>query len=280
MKLLRYGAPGAEKPGLLDQDGQIRDLSGHVGDISGTTLSPDGLAKLAAIDPNSLPLVPGTPRLGACVGSVSKFIAVGLNYKDHAGEPGNWPKEPILFDKAVSALSGPYDDVVLPRGAPKPDWEVELGVVIGSRASYVEEAEALDYVAGYCIVNDVSDRGWQNERGGQWIKGKSADTFGPTGPWLVTKDEIADVQNLPMFLEVNGVRHQDGTTNNMIFGVAFLVSYLSQFLTLMPGDIIATGTPWGVGGGLTPPQFLKAGDEMRLGIQGLGEQRQKVVASR
>jgi len=280
MKLLRYGAAGAEKPGLLDADGQIRDLSGHVGDISGATLSPESLAKLAQIDVKSLPLVEGSPRLGACVGSVSKFVAVGLNYKDHAGEPDKWPKEPILFDKAVSALSGPFDDVVLPRGAPKPDWEVELGVVIGSRASYVEEAEALDYVAGYCIVNDVSDRGWQNERGGQWIKGKSADSFGPTGPWLVTKDEIKDVQKLPMFLEVNGVRHQDGNTDNMIFGVAFLVSYLSQFLTLMPGDIIATGTPWGVGGGLTPPQFLKAGDEMRLGIQGLGEQRQRVAASR
>ncbi|MFD2262228.1 fumarylacetoacetate hydrolase family protein [Lacibacterium aquatile] len=280
MKLLRYGTPGAEKPGILDSNGALRDLSGHVSDIAGDTLSPAGLAKLAAIDPASLPLVPGKQRLGPCVGKVSKFVAVGLNYKDHAGEPDKWPKEPILFDKAVSALSGPFDDVVLPRGAPKPDWEVELGVVIGSRASYVDEANALDHVAGYCVVNDVSDRGWQNERGGQWIKGKSADSFGPTGPWLVTKDEIADVQNLPMFLEVNGVRHQDGNTGNMIFGVAFLVSYLSQFLTLMPGDIIATGTPWGVGVGLTPPQFLKAGDVMRLGIQGLGEQKQTVVANR
>jgi 2-keto-4-pentenoate hydratase/2-oxohepta-3-ene-1,7-dioic acid hydratase in catechol pathway len=279
MKLLRYGPVGAEKPGILDKDGVIRDLSGHIGDITGVVLTPEGLARLAAIDIASLPTVPGTPRLGPCVGNVSKLICVGLNYSDHAAETGSpIPKEPILFAKAVSAIVGPNDDVMIPRGSEKTDWEVELGIVIGSKASYVEEAEALDYVAGYCLVNDVSERAYQIERGGQWTKGKSADTFGPIGPWVVTKDEIKDVQNLAMFLDVSGTRRQTGNTATMVFGVRHIVHYISQFMTLMPGDIIATGTPPGVGMGMKPPQFLKAGDTMRLGIDGLGEQNQKVVA--
>lgn len=279
MKLLRYGPVGAEKPGILDKDGQIRDLSGHIGDITGVVLSPEGLARLAAIDIASLPIVPGMPRLGPCVGNVSKFICVGLNYSDHAAETGSpIPKEPILFSKAVSAITGPNDDVMIPRGSEKTDWEVELGIVIGSKASYVEEADALDYVAGYCLVNDVSERAYQIERGGQWTKGKSADSFGPIGPWVVTKDEIKDVQNLAMFLDVSGTRRQTGTTSTMVFGVKHIVHYISQFMTLMPGDIIATGTPPGVGMGMKPPLFLKAGDTMRLGIDGLGEQNQKVVA--
>jgi len=279
MKLLRYGAVGAEKPGILDKDGMIRDLSGHIGDITGLVLTPEGLARLAAIDIASLPTVPGNPRLGPCVGNVSKLICVGLNYSDHAAETGSpIPKEPILFAKAVSAIVGPNDDVMIPRGSEKTDWEVELGIVIGSKASYVEEAEALEYVAGYCLVNDVSERAYQIERGGQWTKGKSADTFGPIGPWVVTKDEIKDVQNLGMFLDVSGTRRQTGNTSTMVFGVKHIVHYISQFMTLMPGDIIATGTPPGVGMGMKPPQFLKAGDTMRLGIDGLGEQNQKVVA--
>ena len=281
MKLLRYGPVGQEKPGILDHEGKLRDLTGKVDDIAGDTLSPAGLAKLKALDPASLPLVPGHPRLGPCVGRVGKFIAVGLNYSDHAAETGaKVPEEPILFMKATSSIVGPNDTVIIPRKSVKTDWEVELAIVIGTRANYVDEADALKHVAGYCVVNDVSEREFQAERGGQWTKGKSADTFGPMGPWLVTPDEIADVQALDMFLDVSGTRRQTGTTKTMIFGVQFLVHYISQFMTLHPGDVITTGTPPGVGLGIKPtPIFLKPGDEMHLGIQGLGEQRQKVVAS-
>jgi 2-keto-4-pentenoate hydratase/2-oxohepta-3-ene-1,7-dioic acid hydratase in catechol pathway len=279
MKLLRYGPAGQEKPGLLASDGSIRDLSAHIPDVTGTTLSDAGLAALAALDPAALPLVAGSPRFGPCVSGVSKFICVGLNYSDHAAETGSpVPKEPILFQKAVSAISGPFDPVELPRGSIKTDWEVELGIIIGKRSKYVGEAEALSHVAGFCLVNDVSEREFQVERGGQWTKGKSHDTFGPIGPWLVTRDEIADPQALAMFLDVNGVRRQTGSTATMVFGVQFLVSYISRFMTLLPGDIIATGTPPGVGMGMKPPVFLKAGDTMRLGITGLGEQQQTVIA--
>ena len=279
MKLLRYGPVGQEKPGILDREGKLRDLSGQVDDIAGETLSPAGLAKLKALDPASLPLVSGNPRLGPCVGRVGKFIAVGLNYSDHAAETGaKVPDEPILFMKATSSIVGPNDTVIIPRNSRKTDWEVELAIVIGTKANYVDEADALKHVAGYCVVNDVSEREFQAERGGQWTKGKSADTFGPMGPWLVTPDEIADVQALDMFLDVSGTRRQTGTTKTMIFGVRFLVHYISQFMTLHPGDVITTGTPPGVGLGMKPPVFLKPGDEMHLGIQGLGEQRQKVVA--
>ena len=280
MKLLRYGPVGQEKPGMLDADGTLRDLAGTVDDIAGETLSPAGLAKLQALDPASLPRVAGNPRIGPCVGRVGKFIAVGLNYSDHAAETGaKVPEEPILFMKATSSIVGPNDTVVIPRKSMKTDWEVELAIVIGTRAKYVDEADALRHVAGYCVVNDVSEREFQAERGGQWTKGKSADTFGPMGPWLVTPDEIADVQALDMFLDVSGQRRQTGTTRTMIFGVRFLVHYISQFMTLYPGDVITTGTPPGVGLGIKPvPVFLKPGDDMHLGIQGLGEQRQKVVA--
>lgn len=280
MKLLRYGPVGQEKPGILDHEGKLRDLTGKVDDIAGDTLSPAGLAKLKALDPSSLPLVPGNPRLGPCVGRVGKFVAVGLNYSDHAAETGaKVPEEPILFMKATSSIVGPNDTVIIPRKSKKTDWEVELAIVIGTKANYVDEADALKHVAGYCVVNDVSEREFQAERGGQWTKGKSADTFGPMGPWLVTPDEIADVQALDMFLDVSGTRRQTGTTKTMIFGVQFLVHYISQFMTLHPGDVITTGTPPGVGLGMKPtPIFLKPGDEMHLGIQGLGEQRQKVVA--
>ncbi|HLZ67312.1 MAG TPA: fumarylacetoacetate hydrolase family protein [Aliidongia sp.] len=279
MKLLRYGPVGQEKPGILDREGKLRDLTGIVDDIAGETLSPAGLAKLKALDPASLPLVSGNPRLGPCVGRVGKFIAVGLNYSDHAAETGaKVPDEPILFMKATSSIVGPNDTVIIPRNSRKTDWEVELAIVIGTKANYVDEADALKHVAGYCVVNDVSEREFQAERGGQWTKGKSADTFGPMGPWLVTPDEIADVQALDMFLDVSGTRRQTGTTKTMIFGVRFLVHYISQFMTLHPGDVITTGTPPGVGLGMKPPLFLKPGDEMHLGIQGLGEQRQKVVA--
>jgi 2-keto-4-pentenoate hydratase/2-oxohepta-3-ene-1,7-dioic acid hydratase in catechol pathway len=278
MKLLRYGPAGSEKPGLLDKGGAIRDLSGHVADINGETLAPASLDKLRKIDPDSLPRVDGNPRLGSCVGSISKLICVGLNYEDHARETGSpIPKEPILFGKAITSIIGPNDTVMLPKSSVKGDWEVELGIVIGTKAQYVEEADAMKHVAGYCVVNDVSERENQIERGGQWIKGKSHDTFGPIGPWMVTADEIEDVGNLDMFCDVNGVRRQTGSTKTMIFGVETLVSYISRFITLMPGDVIPTGTPPGVGLGLKPPVFLKAGDEMHLGIQGLGEQRQKVV---
>jgi 2-keto-4-pentenoate hydratase/2-oxohepta-3-ene-1,7-dioic acid hydratase in catechol pathway len=278
MKLLRYGPAGKEKPGLLDKDGAIRDLSGHVADIDGTTLSPASLNKLRKLKPESLPKVARKPRLGPCVGSISKLVCVGLNYEDHARETGSpIPKEPILFGKAITSIVGPNDTVMLPKGSKKGDWEVELGIVIGTRAQYVEESDAMKHVAGYCVVNDVSERENQIERGGQWIKGKSHDTFAPIGPWMVTADEIEDVGNLDMFCDVNGVRRQTGSTKTMIFGVETLVSYISRFITLMPGDIIPTGTPPGVGLGLKPPVFLKAGDEMHLGIQGLGEQRQKVI---
>ena len=282
MKLLRYGPVGAEKPGLLDKDGVIRDLSGVVSDISGAVLSDEGLKKLAAIDPASLPAVSGNPRLGACVGSVGKFIGIGLNFADHAAESNMpLPSEPIFFMKATSCIVGPNDDVMKPRDSTKMDWEVELGFVIGKKASYVSEAEAMDYIAGFCLVNDVSEREFQIGRpGGQWDKGKGCDTFGPVGPWLVTKDEVGDAGQLGMWLEVNGKRMQNGNSNTMVFKPAFLVSYLSRFFSLHPGDIVTTGTPPGVGMGIKPnPVFLNVGDVMHLGIDKLGEQRQKVVAS-
>ncbi len=281
MKLLRHGPAGAEKPALLDSDGKIRDLSSLVADIGGDVLSDSGLARIAAIDPKSLPEVsPG--RIGPCVAGTRKFICVGLNYSDHAKETGKAPpEEPILFMKATSAIIGPNDDVEIPRGSAKTDWEVELGIVIGTRAKYVSEDKALNHVAGYCVVNDVSERAFQSERGGQWTKGKSHDTFGPIGPWLVTRDEVPDPQNLSLWLDVDGVRRQTGTTANMIFGVRHLVSYISQFMTLEPGDIIATGTPPGVGLGIKPePVFLKAGQVMTLGIEGLGDQRQQIIEAR
>lgn len=275
MKLLRWGPAGHEKPGLLDADGNIRDLSGIVTDINAHTLSPAGLASLSAHAIGALPLVPSDARLGTPIAHVSKIVCVGLNYADHAAESGMpIPEEPVLFLKATSSLTGPNDDVVMPRNATKTDWEVELGIVIGSRASYVEESDAMKYVAGYCVVNDVSERAFQLERGGQWDKGKGCDTFSPVGPWLVTRDEVADPQNLGLWLTVNGRRYQDGSTKTMIFGVAHLVSYISQFMTLLPGDIISTGTPPGVGLGQKPPVYLRHGDVMHLGIAGLGEQRQ------
>ncbi|MBY5737009.1 fumarylacetoacetate hydrolase family protein [Rhizobium leguminosarum] len=280
MKLMRVGEAGSEKPALLDADGKIRDLSGHVADIGGEAISPAGLAKIAAIDPKSLPeIAPG--RIGACVAGTGKFICIGLNYSDHAAETGaTVPPEPIIFMKATSAIVGPTDDVIIPRGSEKTDWEVELGVVIGKTAKYVTEAEALDYVAGYCVSNDVSERAFQTERSGQWTKGKSCDTFGPIGPWLVTKDEIPQPQNLGMWLTVNGQKMQNGSTKTMVYGVAFLVSYLSQFMSLHPGDVISTGTPPGVGMGLKPPRYLKAGDVVELGIEGLGTQKQTFIADR
>ncbi|MBN9138958.1 MAG: fumarylacetoacetate hydrolase family protein [Phyllobacterium sp.] len=277
MKLVRYGPAGQEKPGLVDKDGKVRDLSAHVGDIAGEAISPAGLKKLAAIDPASLPEV-AVDRYGPCVAGTGKFICIGLNYSDHAAETGaTVPPEPIIFMKATSAIVGPNDDVEIPRGSLKTDWEVELGVVIGKHAKYVSENEALDHVAGYCLINDVSERAFQAERQGQWTKGKSCDTFGPTGPWLVTKDEVADPQKLKMWLEVNGHRYQNGSTETMVYGVKYLVSYLSQFMSLHPGDIISTGTPPGVGLGQKPNIFLKAGDVMTLGSEGLGEQKQTVV---
>ncbi|MDW6022993.1 fumarylacetoacetate hydrolase family protein [Mesorhizobium sp. BAC0120] len=279
MKLLRYGEAGRERPGVLDSAGRIRDLSGHVSDIAGSALSPDSLATLANIDLESLPLVDGNPRIGPCVAGTGKFICIGLNYSDHAAETNaTVPSEPIIFMKATSAIVGPDDDIVIPRGSLKTDWEVELGVVIGSKAKYVTEAEALNYVAGYCVVNDVSERAFQAERQGQWTKGKSCDTFGPIGPWLVTKNEVPDPQNLPMWLTLNGETMQNGSTKTMVYGVAFLVSYLSQFMSLLPGDIISTGTPPGVGLGMKPPRFLKPGEIIELGIEGLGKQRQVTKA--
>ena len=281
MKLLRLGALGAEKPALLADDGTLRDLSGILSDIAGETLDDEALNRIRAIDPASLPVV-SADRVGACVGNVGKFICVGLNYADHAKETGKEPPpEPILFMKATTAVVGPNDDVEIPLSSAKTDWEVELGVVIGKRAKYVSEAEAISHVAGYCVVNDVSERAFQSERGGQWTKGKSHDTFGPIGPWLVTRDEIADPQNLSLWLDVDGQRRQTGNTSTMIFGVAHLVSYISQFMTLMPGDVIATGTPPGVGMGIKPtPVFLQAGQIMTLGIDGLGEQRQTTITAR
>ncbi len=282
MKLLRYGPLGAEKPGLLDADGKVRDLSALVPDIGGNVLSPDSLNRLAALDPASLPLIPGTPqadlRLGACVGGTRKFICIGLNYADHAAETGNAiPAEPVVFNKWITAMCGPDDDVEIPRGSVKTDWEVELGVVIGTAGKYLDEASALDHVAGYCVINDVSEREYQNERGGTWDKGKGCDTFGPTGPWLVTKDEVGDISNLKMWLDVDGRRFQNGSTATMIFGVAHIVSYVSRFMSLEPGDVISTGTPPGVGHGQKPPVYLKGGEVMRLGIDRLGTQTQRVV---
>ena len=280
MKLLRYGPVGQEKPGLCDADGKIRDLSGHVSDIGTVEISPEGLARLAAIDVASLPVIEGSPRIGVPVAGSRKFIAVGLNYADHAAESNMAiPTEPLLFTKAITCLCGPNDDVIKPRGSTKLDWEVELGIVIGKRASYVSEAEALDYIAGYTLMNDVSERAFQIERGGTWDKGKGCDTFGPTGPWLVTKDDVPDVHNLAMWLDVNGKRMQNGNTKTLIFNVPQMVSYISQFITLQPGDLITTGTPPGVGLGQKPvPIYLEVGDLMELGIDGLGEQRQTVVA--
>jgi 2-keto-4-pentenoate hydratase/2-oxohepta-3-ene-1,7-dioic acid hydratase in catechol pathway len=278
MKLLRYGPAGQEKPGLLDDSGRVRDLSAHARDITPEILSREGLDRLRRIDPKSLPAVDGSPRLGPCLNNVSKLVCVGLNYTDHAKETGSpIPKEPVLFMKATTAISGPNDHVILPKGSQKLDWEVELGIVIGRKARYVSVHDAPAHVAGYCIVNDVSEREFQIERGGQWMKGKSGDTFAPLGPWLVTADEVPDPQTLDLFCEVNGKRMQDGTTRNMIFPASHIVSYISHFMTLLPGDIIPTGTPAGVGLGMKPPVFLKPGDTMRLGITGLGEQRQTVV---
>ena len=278
MKLMRVGEAGREKPALLDADGKIRDLSAHVADIGGEAISPAGLAKIAALDPKSLPELP-EGRLGACVAGTGKFICIGLNFSDHAAETGaTVPPEPIIFMKASSAIVGPNDNVLIPRGSEKTDWEVELGVIIGKKAKYVSEADALDYVAGYCVSHDVSERAFQTERSGQWTKGKSCDTFGPIGPWLVTKDEIADPQNLGMWLKVNGKMMQNGSTRTMVYGVAYLVSYLSQFMSLHPGDVISTGTPPGVGMGMKPPQYLKPGDVVELGMEGLGTQRQTFLA--
>jgi ureidoglycolate lyase/2,4-diketo-3-deoxy-L-fuconate hydrolase len=279
MKLLRYGPPGREKPGLLDRDGKIRDLSGAVGDIDAETLAPAVLDRLRRTDPVTLPLVSGTPRLGPCVGRVPKFIAIGLNYRQHAAETGAAiPKEPIIFMKATSSICGPDDDVIIPKASQKTDWEVELGIVIGTLARYVAVNDARRHIAGYCVVNDVSEREFQIERGGQWTKGKSADTFGPIGPWVVTADEVPDPGKLALWTEVNGKRVQNSNTADLIFGIDEIVSYVSHFLTLMPGDVIATGTPSGVGLGMKPPQFLKPGDRMRLSVEGLGEQNQRLVA--
>jgi 2,4-diketo-3-deoxy-L-fuconate hydrolase len=278
MKLVRYGRPGKEKPGLIDDEGRLRSLAGVIDDVKPELLSDKALRKLAKVDAKTLPLVRGEPRFGVPLTRVGKFIGIGLNYVDHALETGMpIPNEPIVFMKAISSLSGADDPVVLPPGSKKGDWEVELGVVIGTRAQYVSEADALDYVAGYCVVNDVSERGYQFESS-QWDKGKGCDSFGPVGPWLVTRDEVLDVQRLDLYLELNGKRMQTGSTETMIFTVAQLVSYLSRFMTLEPGDIIATGTPPGVGVGRTPPRFLKPGDTLRLGIAGLGEQQQQVLA--
>jgi ureidoglycolate lyase len=279
MKLLRYGEKGSEKPGLLDADNQIRDLSGHVQDIAGQVLSPESLAALAAIDPASLPIVAGQPRMGACVGQVGKFICIGLNYADHAAESNmEVPKEPIIFGKWTSAICGPNDNLEIPRGSLKTDWEVELGVVIGKAGRYIDEANAMEHVAGYCVINDVSEREWQLERGGTWDKGKGFDTFGPLGPWLVTRDEIADPHALDLWLEVDGHRYQQGNTRTLIFNVPQLIAYLSRCMSLQPGDVISTGTPPGVGLGIKPqPVFLRAGQTIRLGIAGLGEQRQVTV---
>jgi ureidoglycolate lyase len=281
MKLLRYGPKGQEKPGLLDAQGKIRDLSKVVGDIDGAALTDESLAKLRALDPASLPVVEGNPRIGPCVARIGKFICIGLNYADHAAESNlPVPAEPVIFNKWTSAIVGPNDNVEIPRGSKKTDWEVELGVVIGKAAKYVDESNALEHVAGYCVINDVSEREWQIERGGTWDKGKGFDTFGPIGPWVVTRDEVADPQNLNLWLEVDGHRYQNGSTKTMVFGVAKLVSYVSQCMSLQPGDVISTGTPPGVGMGVKPnPVFLKPGQTIRLGIEGLGEQTQKTYAA-
>lgn len=279
MKLLRYGDKGAEKPGMLDAEQRIRDLSAVIDDVAGSVLAPASLARLASLDPHSLPLVAGNPRIGPCVGNVGKFVCIGLNYADHAAEAGMpVPTEPIIFNKWTSAICGPHDNVEIPRGSRKTDWEVELGVVIGKGGRYIDEANAMDHVAGYCVINDVSEREWQLERGGTWDKGKGFDTFGPIGPWLVTRDEIADPHELDLWLEVDGHRYQDGNTRTLIFRIPQLIAYLSRCMSLQPGDVISTGTPPGVGMGIKPsPVFLRAGQTMRLGIQGLGEQRQITV---
>ena len=280
MKLLRYGLPGAEKPGLLDQSGNIRDLSGEMSDVAGAALEHDNIERLRRIDPSTLPLVEKDTRIAACVGGVGKFVCIGLNYADHAAESGQQlPEEPVLFFKATSAITGPNDRVEIPRGSTKTDWEVELGVIIGHQTKYVTPEDALDHVAGYCVVNDLSERDFQLHRSGQWVKGKSADTFGPIGPWLVTRDEVPNPQALTMYLEVNGRRYQDGSTETMHFSVATIVSHVSQFMSLQPGDIISTGTPPGVGMGQKPEIYLKPGDMIELGVQGLGVQRQHVVAA-
>ncbi|MBB3972484.1 fumarylacetoacetate hydrolase family protein [Hansschlegelia beijingensis] len=281
MKLVRFGEAGAERPGLIDADGAIRDLSDVAPDIAGATLTRAGLDRIRSVDASSLPIVPADARLGPCVGGVRNFIGVGLNFADHAAETGlRIPREPILFNKAPNCIVGPNDDVMLPRGHQRVDWEVELAFVIGDRALYVSEEDALSHVAGLCVCNDVSERYFQTERSGQWTKGKGCPTFGPLGPWLVTLDEIGDLDNLEMFLDINGRRAQTGNTSTMIFKIAYLVSYISQFMALDPGDVVTTGTPPGVGMGMTPPTYLKPGDVMRLGIEGLGEQQQKVVAFR
>ena len=280
MKLIRYGTQGIEKPGMMAADGTIRDLSGHIEDLTGAELSDAGLARLRDIDVNSLAVVEGSARLGPCVGNVGKFVCIGLNYADHAAESGMaLPEEPVIFFKATSAIMGPNDDVEIPRHSVKTDWEVELGVVIGKAAKYIPKSEALDHVAGYCVINDLSERDFQLHRSGQWVKGKSADTFGPIGPWMVTRDEVPDPQNLAMYLEVNGHRYQDGSTKTMHFDVATIVSHLSQFMSLQPGDVISTGTPPGVGMGQKPETYLKPGDVIELEIEGLGKQRQNVGAS-
>ena len=279
MKLLRHGPDGAEKPGLLHSDGTIRDLSGLVPDIGGAVISDVGLAMLRGLDAATLPVIDAKTRLGPCVAGTGKFICIGLNYSDHAAETGaKVPPEPIIFMKATSAIVGCNDPIIIPRTSVKTDWEVELAVIIGKKAKYVSEADAMDYVAGYAITNDVSERAFQAERAGQWTKGKSCDNFGQIGPWLVTRDEVADPQDLAMWLTVNGISRQNGSTRTMVYGVKFLISYLSQFMTLHPGDVISTGTPPGVGLGMKPPQFLKAGDVVELGIAGLGQQRQDVIA--
>ena len=278
MKLLRYGPKGAEKPGLLDANNQIRDLSSIIPDLTGDTVDSGTMARLSALDTDTLPPVEGTPRIGPCIGNVGKFVCIGLNYSDHAKETGSSiPSEPIVFMKATSSINGPDDDIELMRGSVKTDWEVELGFVIGRETKYVTEAQALDHVAGYCIVTDVSEREWQLERQGNWSKGKSGDTYGPIGPWLVTPDEIGDPQSLGLWLDVNGTRYQDGNTNTMIFPVSKIISYLSECMSLQPGDVIATGTPPGVGMGMKPQIFLRAGDTMRVGVEGLGVQAQRIV---
>jgi 2-keto-4-pentenoate hydratase/2-oxohepta-3-ene-1,7-dioic acid hydratase in catechol pathway len=279
MKLLRYGPQGQEKPGIVTADGEIRDLSGTIPDVAGEALLPESIETLRKTDISLLPILPQQPRIGPCVGSVGKFVCIGLNYSDHAKEAGMpLPIEPVIFMKATSSICGPDDNVIIPRGSTKMDWEVELGVVIGKPGKYIEEANALSHVAGYCVINDVSERAFQIDGTGQWVKGKSADTFGPIGPWLVTPDEIPDPQDLEMWLEVDGHRYQNGSTRTMVFGVAYLISYVSRFMSLRTGDIISTGTPPGVGLGLKPPVYLRAGNRMRLSIRGLGQQNQQVVA--
>ena len=279
MKLLRYGEPGQERPGVLDNDGHIRDLSQHIQDVGGAALLPESLARLRELDLQSLPKVEGQPRLGACVGNIGKFVCIGLNYADHAAETGAAiPVEPVVFNKWTSAVVGPNDNIIIPRGSQKTDWEVELGVVIGQGGRYIAERDAMQHVAGYCVINDVSEREYQIERGGTWDKGKGCDTFGPTGPWLVTPDEIPDPHALNLWLEVDGKRYQDGSTSTMIFTIPHIISYLSRFMSLQPGDVISTGTPPGVGMGQKPqPVYLRAGQTIRLGIEGLGEQRQLTV---